>query len=200
MRIGEFAARNQVTTKMLRYYMDKQLRLLNIKHESVHEIKKNIPNMEMFLDEAKNIMDASSDQDDLAVFRLDISHFKQVNDDFGFDVGDNVIVTCFQMIEANVSANLSEAAIGRAHGDEFIVFARAGKELLESTAQGIVSDMKQFNFASIGCERQMGCYIGGIISRARSITDIRNMMEQSIELINHARKKGPNSIAIESVI
>jgi GGDEF domain-containing protein len=68
--------------------MDKQINLINIDQESIHEIKKNMPNIEMFLETAKDISSLCSESDHIAVFRFDISHFKQVNDDFGFDVGD----------------------------------------------------------------------------------------------------------------
>ncbi len=180
------------------FNMDKQIHLLNIEQTSVHEIKKNIPNMEMFLETATNISALCSEKDSIAVFRFDISHFKQVNDDFGFDVGDSVIVACFQLIVSNVRTFLSQAAIGRAHGDEFVVFAKAGKEEVQKTAQSIIEDMKSYDFSNIGCNKEMGCYIGGLVGHPKTVTDIRKIIEDSIEVINHARKRGPNSIALES--
>lgn len=182
------------------FQMDKQINLLSIEQESVHEIKKNIPNMEMFLETANNISMLCSEDDSIAVFRFDISHFKQVNDDFGFDVGDRVIIACYNIINANIENKkyLVQTAIGRAGGDEFIVFAKAGKDEVEKTAQAIICDIKNFNFSSIGCEKEMGCYIGGLIGQHKTVTDIRNMIEGSIEIINQARKKGVNSISVQS--
>ncbi|MGO4694481.1 diguanylate cyclase [Paenibacillus sp. 2TAB26] len=180
------------------FNMDKQVHLLKIEQTSVHEIKKNIPNMEMFLETAASITELCAENDDIAVFRFDISHFKQVNDDFGFDVGDRVIVACFQIIESNIKAFLSQAAIGRAHGDEFVVFAKAGKEEIQKTAQAIIDDMINFDFSSIGCNKNMGCYIGGLVANSKNVTNIRSIIEDSIEVINHARKIGTNAIAIES--
>jgi diguanylate cyclase (GGDEF)-like protein len=179
--------------------MDKKIDLLNIAQTDVHEIKKNIPNMEMFLETAAHIAGLCSDDDTLCVFRFDISHFKQVNDDYGFNVGDNVIVACFKIIESNVQANISHATIGRAHGDEFIVFAKASMEMINQTADSIIDGMKKFDFASIGCLKPMGCYIGGLVGPYKNIADLRKIIEDSIEIINHARKKGPNSITIESL-
>lgn len=179
------------------FNMEKKINLLNIEQKSVHEIKKHIPNMEMFIETAAGIAALCSNDDHVSVFRFDISHFKQVNDDYGFDVGDNVIVACFQMIESSVKAHLSHAAIGRAHGDEFVVFAKASKEEINQTAESIVDAMKNFDFASIGCPKPMGCYIGGLVSHHENIADIRKLLEDSIETIDCARKKGPNSITIE---
>jgi diguanylate cyclase (GGDEF)-like protein len=179
------------------FEMDKKVNLLNVIQSDVHEIKKNIPNMEVFLETAASIEALCSENDNISVFRFDISHFKQVNDDYGFDVGDSVIVACFQMIESNVRKYLSDVAIGRAHGDEFVVIAKAGKEAIVQTAQSIIEDMNNYDFSRIGCPKQMGCYIGGLVGHHINISDIRKIIEDSIESLNQARKKGSNSINIE---
>lgn len=179
--------------------MDKKVDLLQIEQTDVHEIKKNIPNFEAFLEAASAIVASCPENDPIGVFRFDISHFKQVNDDYGFDVGDKVIVACFQMIERNVQSSLPHAAVGRAHGDEFVVFAEADEKAILQTARSIIEDMNKYDFSGIGCHKQMGCYVGGLVGRTR-MTDIRKMIEDSIETINRAREKGPNSIAIETYI
>ena len=180
------------------FEMNKEIDLQNIGPADVHEIKKNMPNMETFLEAAAHIAALCSDDDHLSVFRFDISHFKQINDDYGFEVGDNVIVACYNMIESNVKKYIHHAAIGRAHGDEFIVFAKAGKDLTTLTAQQIINDMKSFDFGSIDCPKQVGCYIGGLVGPFKKRANIRQIIEDSIEVINHARRNGPNSFAIET--
>lgn len=180
------------------FQMDRLINLLGIEQESIHEIKKNIPNMEMFLEIAYNIAASCSESDSISIFRFDISHFKQVNDDFGFEVGDKVIVACYNIIKTNIEEFLVHTTIGRAHGDEFIVSAMAGKNETEKAAQSIIQDMESYDFSSIGCNKQMGCYIGGLIGHPKTVADIRNMIESSIEVINEARKNGSNSITIKS--
>lgn len=185
------------------FQMDQHINLLNIEKESVHEIKKNMPNMEMFLETVNHMIAISEDNDNLTVIRFDISHFKQVNDDYGFDVGDNVIVACYSIIKDNIAklqkmTNLqNKAAIGRAHGDEFVVFLNAAKEEAEEIMQSIVKDIELFDFSTLGCNQQMGCYLGALYGNKITIPDIRLMIENSIEVINEARKAGRNSIAIE---
>ncbi|TLS52154.1 diguanylate cyclase [Paenibacillus antri] len=181
------------------FKMNKNIDLQQTGFADVHEIKKNMPNMEMFLEAAASIAAQNSGDERISVFRFDISHFKQVNDEYGFDVGDQVIVACFRMIESNVGKHLTRATIGRAAGDEFIVFARASKDLAAQTAQGIIEDMKHFDFSSIGCPKQMGCYIGGLVGPAGNGADLRQFIENSIEMLEHARKLGPNSFAIEAL-
>lgn len=182
------------------FQVDKHIDLLSIKNESVHEIKKNMPNMEMFLETANNIALLCSESDNITIFRFDICHFKQVNDNFGFEVGDKVIVACYEIIKTNIEKYLTNATIGRAHGDEFVVFAESGKNEAEKTAQAIVQDMEAYDFSSIGCLTQMGCYIGALVGKHKDNLNIRNMIENSIESIGKARKKGENSVFIEEYI
>ncbi len=181
------------------FQMDRSIDLLSIRQESVHEIKKNIPNMEMFLESALAIADLCRDNDNIAVFRFDICHFKQVNDDYGFEVGDRVIVACYNIIKSNIERYLQHSALGRAHGDEFVVFAKAGSELAENTAKAIIHDMQRYDFGSAGCGKQMGCYIGGLVGLNKDVASVRSMIEQSIESINEAREKGKNSIVIRAL-
>jgi diguanylate cyclase (GGDEF)-like protein len=180
------------------FEMNKKIDLQNIGMLDIHEIKKNIPNMEMFFEAATNIAALCSDDDSLSVFRFDISHFKQVNDNYGFEVGDKIIVVCYQLIESNVKKHLHHATIARAYGDEFIVFAKASKDVTDLTAQSIINDMKNFDFVTVGCSKQMGCYIGGLVGQFANNLNIRQIIEASIEVLDRARQNGPNSFTIES--
>lgn len=179
------------------FKMDKKIDLLKISEDSVHEIKKNMPNMEVFLEDIYSIVDTSPDSDSIAIFRFDISHFKQVNDDYGFDVGDKVIVVCYNIIKQNIEKLFERSAIGRAHGDEFVVFAPVNKEQAENTARAIVQDLAQFDFSQVGCQKQVACCIGGLIGR-KDASKIRDMIEQSIDTIFDAKEKGPNSIEFQA--
>jgi diguanylate cyclase (GGDEF)-like protein len=178
--------------------LNKKIDLQSIDIADVHEIKKNIPNMEMFLEAAADLISLCSQEDRFSIFRFDISHFKQVNDEYGFEVGDKVIVACYQIIEANVNKYGRHAAIGRAHGDEFIVFAQGNEDMISLTAQGIIHDIIHFDFAAIGCPKQMGCCIGGLVFQMDHRSDLRKIIEATIEVIEHAKRNGPNTFKIES--
>lgn len=86
------------------FHMDAKVDLMRFEKASVHDIKKNMPNMELFLESVHDIITACKDTDPVSVLRFDISHFKQVNDVHGFDVGDNVIVACYDIICGSFAA------------------------------------------------------------------------------------------------
>lgn len=181
------------------FKMNQPLNILNLTPQSVHEIKKNIPNMEMFLDDARDLAAACQEGEPIAVFRLDISHFKQVNDRFGFETGDQVIVAFYNILKMHVSTSFPGASISRAHGDEFIVVAKADRQNLEEAAAAIILDIRSFDFAAIGCPLEMGCYIGGLVGSCGHIPHIRGMIEETMEAIEQARRKGVCSVVVNLI-
>ena len=61
--------------------MDTKLKLTDLTQTDIHEVKKSMPNMEMFLDNVL-AMDTRRDKKPLEILRLDLWHFKSVNDEF----------------------------------------------------------------------------------------------------------------------
>lgn len=58
---------------------------------------------------------------ELSVLMVDLDRFKQVNDQFGHDVGDEVIIAAGAAIKAHCDTNMLPARLG---GDEFVVLIR----------------------------------------------------------------------------
>lgn len=55
----------------------------------------------------------------LSVILLDIDHFKQVNDRYGHQVGDQLLITVAQLLKETIHRD--QAMVGRWGGEEFIV-------------------------------------------------------------------------------
>lgn len=179
------------------FHMKKEIDLLEIDAESVHEIKKSMPNMDMFLEQIRDLASSFRDEDTVAIMRFDIAHFKQINDAFGFDVGDHVIVACYQLISRHAEKALAFPVIGRAGGDEFIVFAKAGADETRAAARVIVTALSAHDFAPSGCPLAVSGYIGGLCGRDKSQSAIRKMIESSIGFLQKARETGVNSVYIQ---
>ena len=77
-----------------------------------------------------------------ALLCIDIDHFKEINDSFGHDAGDEMIVSVARRINAVISSGDVAARIG---GDEFAVLVRAvnGPEDAARTGARILAEMRQ---------------------------------------------------------
>ncbi len=106
----------------------------------------------------KDYMDRHADQQGM-LFILDIDNFKKINDTMGHAFGDEVLREIGQRIKMEFRAS---DIIGRAGGDEFIIFLRnlPTDELIQKEAKKVLNVFKDFQVgtyskytvtASIGC-------------------------------------------------
>lgn len=71
--------------------------------------------------------------DMVAVYMLDLDGFKQVNDQHGHDVGDELLIAVAKRLQSNVR---STDVISRLGGDEFVVMSRGLKSELQAQELG----------------------------------------------------------------
>lgn len=71
-----------------------------------------------------------------AMFLLDIDHFKSINDTYGHDVGDSVIIQFAKLLAERFT---NDEIVGRFGGDEFIVFIKNTDNF--ETICGLASDV-----------------------------------------------------------
>ncbi|AOT08143.1 sensor domain-containing diguanylate cyclase [Pseudoalteromonas luteoviolacea] len=75
-----------------------------------------------------------TDQQPFSMIMIDIDHFKQLNDNYGHHVGDQVLVTFSQVINQVIRKSEHFMRIG---GDEFIVLLEGNVELATKLAERI---------------------------------------------------------------
>ena len=99
-----------------------------------------------FLDEFidKILSQASRSHDTYAVLMLDVDFFKMVNDTYGHDVGDKVIVALSKILKNSIRE--SDLAI-RYGGEEFLIMLHnANDEGMRSVADKIHSEFAKLSF------------------------------------------------------
>lgn len=92
-----------------------------MKYMAFHDNLTGLPNLRYFKDKVSNFLDErqqNNNKDLLAVMFLDLDGFKNINDNFGHDVGDLLLIEASQRITACMRENDFAARIG---GDEFTI-------------------------------------------------------------------------------
>lgn len=92
-----------------------------ITYQAEHDQLTDLANRARFQAELRTAVDrARATESMVAVFYLDLNGFKQVNDEFGHDIGDELLALVAQRL---VSRTRSVDTVGRLGGDEFALVA-----------------------------------------------------------------------------
>jgi diguanylate cyclase (GGDEF)-like protein len=104
-------------TDAVRQYAESEQRLA---HQATHDSLTGLPNRAWTQDRLETLLTSDEAGDGLAVLFCDLDRFKHVNDTWGHEVGDELLV----QVAARLGAVAGElgAAVSRIGGDEFIMF------------------------------------------------------------------------------
>jgi diguanylate cyclase (GGDEF)-like protein/PAS domain S-box-containing protein len=102
-----------------------------LKHQALHDPLTGLANRAMFDQQfAHMLMTAKAGGSELALLLIDLDHFKEVNDNFGHPIGDQLLVEAASRIEATKRQGDLVARLG---GDEFAL-VMAGDGIQRATA------------------------------------------------------------------
>jgi diguanylate cyclase (GGDEF)-like protein len=105
-----------------------------ITHQALHDQLTGLPNRLKFTDRLRSAIRAASKRDErVNLFYIDLDGFKPVNDEFGHEVGDQVLTLVGERITGRVRATDTVARLG---GDEFAVLIDG--EPAEEDAQALI--------------------------------------------------------------
>ncbi|CAI8880961.1 diguanylate cyclase [Brevibacillus sp. IT-7CA2] len=103
-----------------------------IHHLAYHDALTDLPNRRMYVQQlSKEMMQAKRFQSNLAVLFLDLDRFKDVNDSFGHDVGDMLLIEASKRLQACLKTGDVVARLG---GDEFTIMQNQLQDRSEATA------------------------------------------------------------------
>jgi diguanylate cyclase (GGDEF)-like protein len=128
---------------------------------------------------------------------LDIDHFKQVNDNYGHQIGDRALQSCVQTIQTMLRPH---DLLGRLGGEEFAIFMT---DIDANTAyQAAENIRKRISQTPIKLEQQNDFYIqvslGIYICEAENLQSIEHHFKQADDALYQAKRQGRNQVVIST--
>lgn len=171
------------------FQMNRTIDLMALNQDTLDDIKKNIPNYDTLLSEAKNILTSTANGTTFGFIRLDLKQFKAINDTCGYEVGDRVIVALYQtLVEVTTSFDI-HSQVARAGGDEFVVFVETKNNALDLFAEALKTAVNQIDYVGIGCHKPIDIYMGGIQATYGENMHLREIADFAYANMNKAREE-----------
>ncbi|HEX7815671.1 GGDEF domain-containing protein [Dyella sp.] len=141
---------------------------------------------------ARGVFDRAARGDEpFAVLMLDADHFKRINDRFGHDGGDKVLLTLVDSIRACLGR---KEVIGRVGGEEFVVLSpqttlKAAQELAERIRVAVEHAQLWIE----GEVQSLTVSIGVTLSRAQD-SDFETVLRRADQALYAAKRAGRNRV------
>lgn len=138
----------------------------------------------------QQVADAVANQRQVALFLLDLDHFKTVNDIHGHAAGDRVLQVAAERISAILPPNATKARLG---GDEFVAmlaFEPAAHADIDALAAELVAALEN-SITHDGQQIRIGASLGIALADDASVT-METMVRQADIAMYHCKDEGRN--------
>jgi diguanylate cyclase (GGDEF)-like protein/PAS domain S-box-containing protein len=134
-----------------------------LQHEAAHDVLTGLLNRGALLKALGHALDTLPGDRRLAVLFIDLNDFKPINDTFGHEAGDNLLVAAANALQRSV---LGSDSVGRLGGDEFAVVLRDISTLENAIAVatrilGALAEPVTVGGATIRCTASIGIAVTG---------------------------------------
>lgn len=167
-----------------------------IKHLAFYDLLTNLPNRALLLDRLEqNINLAKREKRGLILMFLDLDGFKKVNDEFGHDIGDELL----RVVTLKLLTQLRDSdTLARFGGDEFVILLgeSANNESVESIAQRIIAAVDVAVELRTNTVR-VGISIGVARYPVDGITPVE-LLKKADTAMYQAKKSGKNAFRCSS--
>ena len=175
---------DEVTGKYDEIFELKETLLKEANYKSSHDLLTNLYNRNYF---EKRVRDLIAKKTPFALAFIDLDNFKYVNDTYGHDMGDEILINTANILRNNLKG---KDIIGRFGGDEFVVaIDKCNKKCAETIFGKIQKDInnffKQYNVT---------CSIG--VAFYPEIKKYENLLKTADAKMYNSKKEGKNKISL----
>lgn len=127
----------------------------------------------------------------VALLLVDLDRFKQVNDTYGHDAGDQVLIGVAEMLHGLVRKS---DLVGRLGGDEFVILLLdiEQPEAVEKIAEKIVTGAARPYYIGEGRTARIGASVGIALTQLANATQ-ETLFKQADEAMYQAKRAGRNA-------
>src|SRR4051794_3756521 len=129
--------------RSITYAVERKHAEMELSHKAMHDALTGLPNRTLFLDRLKHaVMRAKRHHTLMGVMFIDLDGFKPINDTYGHEVGDRLLIALASRLQDGLRGSDTAARFG---GDEFMVLCEdvAGQQDVIGIAQRILRSVAQ---------------------------------------------------------
>jgi diguanylate cyclase (GGDEF)-like protein len=128
-------------SKLISLILIREMEDQTLHHSAHYDALTNLANRTLFkLRFEQAVTRANRNHTPLAIFFMDLDGFKKINDQFGHDVGDKILVKVSNLLSNCIRREDSLARFG---GDEFVLLVEDSESQLEIIANKIIKTCKE---------------------------------------------------------
>lgn len=170
-----------------------------LKVASYSDALTGLPNRTLFNEVSESLRNlAIRNKNSLALIFIDLDNFKNVNDQFGHDIGDLVLSKVADVCSKNIRKN---DIIGRVGGDEFIVcmYGIGNSAHLDSISNKLAKEVASINEIN-NHVIDIGASIGAIFVNNPADLAVADMINIADKLMYKAKKSGKGTAFTEEYL
>ena len=130
----------------------------------------------------------------MTLLYIDLDNFKQVNDAFGHETGDELLIEVAATIRTNVRSTDTVARLG---GDEFALLL---PETDQEAALVVTNKLREALLVSMQRREWPVTFSIGLVSFATPPESVEEMLKQADAVMYSVKLKGKNSIAAQATV
>lgn len=173
--------------------------ILMIEKISITDGLTNVYNRRHFNDIFPKIINSAKRNNELISFLLiDIDHFKQYNDNYGHQMGDEVLIKFADCLKSSLKR--VDDMCFRLGGEEFgIIYKSEDKQKAFEFANILKNSIENLKIVHEynGASNYVTASLGLICKYARDIKNIDEIYKQADDLLYEAKKSGRNIVSVE---